>query len=234
MENGKEVINFLDFIKGSKTNLNSDIKKEEFLIDKEEIVTEQNEELTIEDFDFFVDDDEKDNITEEKFDELKLEKLDKLIDEVNVLDKEVYKILEKVEIVEQVEPEIIDINEDNYYLIYKDKSENFSCEVMVEGANINDTQARLIIESEEWTIMFNGEIDSRGRCNIPMKKLNIFNEGTKGKIRLEVIVEGAIFTPWESDCIVKMSKKVSIKMNETNNNKKPLNRNTEVKVNIKK
>ena len=126
---------------------------------------------------------------------------------------------EEEEIIE--EKEITTMENENFYPLYKDKSENFSCDVSVEGANINDTSARLIIESDDWTLMFNGDIDKNGKCVIPIKKLNLFNEGTIGKIRLEVIADNSIFVPWESDCKVILSKKVSIKMNENKSIKKP-------------
>jgi hypothetical protein len=103
---------------------------------------------------------------------------------------------------------------ENYYEVFKDKSENFSCDVMVEGAKISETQARLILESADWTLMFEGQIDRNGKCNIPIKKLNIFEEGTVGKIRLEVIAENSIFIPWEDDFRVKVSKKVTIQLSE--------------------
>ena len=84
--------------------------------------------------------------------------------------------------------------------------------------------------------MFNGEIDKKGKCTIPIKKLAILNEGTVGKIRLEVIAEGTVFTPWEDDFKVKMSKKVAIKIHESKSNpKKPEPKKaTGVKVNVKR
>jgi hypothetical protein len=136
------------------------------------------------------------------------------------------------------ETHIIESNEsvDNYYSVYKDKSEDFSCDIQLEGANLNETEARLILESDDWTLMFNGEIDKKGKCTIPIKKLAILNEGTVGKIRLEVIAEGTVFTPWEDDFKVKMSKKVAIKIHESKSNpKKPEpKKTTGVKVNVKR
>ena len=133
---------------------------------------------------------------------------------------------------------IIESNEsvDNYYSVYKDKSEDFSCDIQLEGANLNETEARLILESDDWTLMFNGEIDKKGKCTIPIKKLAILNEGTVGKIRLEVIAEGTVFTPGEDDFKVKMSKKVAIKIHESKSNpKKPEpKKTTGVKVNVKR
>lgn len=107
---------------------------------------------------------------------------------------------------------------DDYYKLYKDKTEDFICDIAVEGVNQNDTEVRLIVESEEWTLMFIGEIKN-GKCVIPVKKLNILNEGQTGNIKLEVNADGNLFTPWEDKFIVKVSKKVTVKVNESKNNK---------------
>ena len=124
---------------------------------------------------------------------------------------------------------------ENYYPVYKDKSENFSCDVMVEGARLNETQARLILESDDWTLMFEGEIDRNGKCYIPIKKLNILNEGTVGKIRLEVIAENTVFTPWEDDFKVKMSKKVMVQIHESRRTpNKPMINESSVRVKVRK
>lgn len=126
-------------------------------------------------------------------------------------------------------------NVENFYPVYKDKSENFSCDVMVEGAKISETQARLILESDEWTLMFNGDIDRNGKCTIPMKKLSILEEGIVGKIRLEVIAENTVFTPWEDDFKVKVSKKVMVQVNENRKSSQPnrFDRQSNVKVRIR-
>lgn len=102
---------------------------------------------------------------------------------------------------------------EQYYSLYRDKSEDFRCDIAVEGVSTSDTEVRLIVESDEWTLMFVGEI-RKGQCVIPMKKLSILNEGAKGRIRLEVNADGTLFTPWEDNFVVKASKKVTVKVNE--------------------
>jgi hypothetical protein len=102
--------------------------------------------------------------------------------------------------------------DDKYYPVFKEKFENFTFNVMVEGAKLYNTKARLILESEDWNLVFDGEIDETGKCNIPIKKLNILDEGTIGKIRLEVIAENTIFSPWEDDFKVKVDKKVAVQV----------------------
>ena len=151
--------------------------------------------------------------------------------------------------IEQGEPEELDFenslpepefklkeSKSNYYTLYNDKSENFVCDVYVEGAKINETQARLIIESEEWNLIFEGEIDRYGKCQIPIKKLNIFQEGVVGKIRLEVIAENTVFTPWNDDFQIKTSKKVLVKIQEKRSTPETPKRaeNLGVKVNLRR
>jgi hypothetical protein len=127
-----------------------------------------------------------------------------------------------------------DDNED-YYKLFKDKSEDFICDIAVEGVNQSDTEVRLIVESEDWTLMFTGEIKN-GKCIIPIKKLNILSEGQTGNIKLEVNADGNLFTPWEDRFIVKVSKKVSVSLNENKSTKtnKPVKKGLGVKVNVKR
>lgn len=125
---------------------------------------------------------------------------------------------------------------EDYYKLFKDKAEEFVCDIAVEGVNQADTEVRLIIESEDWTLMFVGEI-KKGKCIIPIKKLNIFNEGQTGNIKLEVNADGNLFTPWEDKFVVKMSKKVTVKLNESRSqkpSKAPARKGMGVKVNVRK
>lgn len=122
---------------------------------------------------------------------------------------------------------------EEYYKLFKDKSEDFVCDIAVEGVNQDDTEVRLIVESDDWNLMFIGEIKN-GKCIIPIKKLNILNEGQTGNIRLEVNADGNLFTPWEDKFVVKMSKKVTIKLNEGKKARRPIKKIPGVKVNVRK
>ena len=124
-------------------------------------------------------------------------------------------------------------DDDKYYPLYLDKGEVFSCDIMIEGADIDETLTRLIIETEEWTLMFPGEIQSN-KVNIPIRKLNIFKEGEIGKIKLEVIAEGTQFIPWEDDFKIKRSKTVQVSVNEKKSHKKIQESKTNVKVRVNK
>lgn len=207
MEN-KDIVNFSKFFEEKVNSKLSQFRKEDF---GDFFLNEEKQEET----DFLVD------TTEE------IEKVEKSVKPEPAFDPPVNP---ETFVIDEEEPEEIEVEDslgsyqnknnftkveeqnENYYSVYKDKSENFSCDVSVQGAKLDDTKARLILESDDWTIMFEGEIDRYGKCTIPLKKLNIFEEGQIGKIKLEVIAESTVFTPWEDDFKVKVSKKVTVQL----------------------
>ena len=68
--------------------------------------------------------------------------------------------------------------------------------------------------------MFNGKIDSTGKCSIPIRKLRgLVDENTKGSIKLEVIAEDTYFTPWTSDFEIQASKQVTVEVKSQNKKK---------------
>ena len=99
------------------------------------------------------------------------------------------------------------------YTLFTDKTELFECNIKLEGASLKNSQARLIIESEDVNLLFKGQITSDGKCIIPIKKLKGLLEGnTRGEIKLEVIAEDTYFTPWKSEFIVEASKKLTVEV----------------------
>lgn len=106
------------------------------------------------------------------------------------------------------------------YTLYTDKTEDFKCNIGVEGAKISDTKARLVLKNNTVDLLFEGKVHSDGTCVVPIKKLkNILEEGTEGNIRLEVIAEDTFFSPWEDEFTVKTNKKVTVEVaNKTTEN----------------
>lgn len=99
------------------------------------------------------------------------------------------------------------------YKLFTDKTELFECNIKLEGASLKNSQARLIIESEDINLLFKGQITPEGKCIIPIKKLKGLLEGnTKGEIKLEVIAEDTYFTPWKSEFVVEASKKLTVEV----------------------
>ena len=108
------------------------------------------------------------------------------------------------------------------YKLFTDKSELFECSISLQGASLKKSKARLVIETPEYSLLFNGSISKGGKCEIPIKKLKgLIDEDTTGNIRLEVIAEDTFFTPWESDFEVETSKKVTVEI-KSQTTKKPI------------
>ena len=119
------------------------------------------------------------------------------------------------------------------YKLFTDKSELFECDIKLEGASLSKSSARLVVETSDYSLLFKGEINSNGKCEIPIRKLKgLIDENTTGNIRLEVIAEDTFFTPWESDFEVDASKKVTVEV-KSQTTKKPIVE-TKVKVDVKK
>ena len=108
------------------------------------------------------------------------------------------------------------------YKLFTDKAELFECDIKIEGASLSNSNARLVVETSEYSLMFNGSIDSTGKCKVPIRKLKgLIDENNKGNIRLEVIADDTFFTPWETDFEVQASKKVTVEI-KSQTTKKPI------------
>lgn len=112
---------------------------------------------------------------------------------------------------------------------YKDKSKLFECKLAVEGADLSNTKARLVLQFENKTnLLFYGDVDSDGKCSVVVPPLKE-NSSLKGKAILEVIADSTFFESWEDIFEVEASKKVVVERIET---KQPLI--TSPKVNVLK
>tara|TARA_Y100000310_G_C20604598_1_gene774844 strand:+ start:416 stop:883 length:468 start_codon:yes stop_codon:yes gene_type:complete len=99
------------------------------------------------------------------------------------------------------------------YTLYSDKQNIFECDIQLEGASLTDAVARLIIESDNINLMYNGTITSDGNCRISMPKLKgLVKEG--GNLRLEVIADDMYFNPWKSEYDLKTTKKVTVEVKQ--------------------
>ncbi len=98
------------------------------------------------------------------------------------------------------------------YKLFTDKAEIFECDITIEGASLSSSTARLVVETNDYSLMFNGSISSDGRCKVPIRKLKgLIDENSSGNVRLEVIAEDTYFTPWKSNFQIEASKKVTVK-----------------------
>ena len=99
------------------------------------------------------------------------------------------------------------------YKLYTDKVENFEAKIKLEGASPIKSSARLVVEADNFSLLFNGTVNSNGKVTIPVRRLKgLLDENTSGKIKLEVIADDTFFTPWESKFEVYTSKKVTVEV----------------------
>jgi hypothetical protein len=120
------------------------------------------------------------------------------------------------------------------YKLFTDKAELFECDIKIEGTSLSKSTARLVVETNEYSLMFNGKISSNGKCEIPIKKLKgLIDESTKGNMRLEVIAEDTYFIPWKSEFEIDDSKKVTVEV-KSQSNKKVIKENKVQVSNIKR
>ena len=119
------------------------------------------------------------------------------------------------------------------YKLYTDKQETFECDLFLEGADLKQSSARIIVESKDLTLMFKGIIDKTGNCKVPIKKLKgLMSENTTGNIKLEVLAEDTLIEPWQSDFIVDTAKKVTVEV-KSQKTKPQIKESTKPQVKIK-
>jgi hypothetical protein len=139
------------------------------------------------------------------------------------------------------------------YKLYTDVDKKFSCKVDVGGVSLSECKSRMILETDGLNLVFNGIITKDGMCEVQLTKLkNILSENTKGKLKLEVIAENTLFTPWETECLVDVYRrlniseiklesdsdiiddrpKVSVKLGEVSKPKKEITNESKYKVHI--
>jgi hypothetical protein len=123
------------------------------------------------------------------------------------LDKQIHEEHE-----EHTEPVIVneEVESSDVYKLYRDREETFECNISVEGASLASAVARIIVDTNTINLIFYGKLYKDGRCLVPLQKMTMYPEGTRGQIRLEVIVDDTVFSPWESACVVEGAKKVTV------------------------
>jgi len=114
------------------------------------------------------------------------------------------------------------------YKLFTDKQEIFECKITLEGASLTQATSRMIVETPDLKLMFEGTIDKDGNCKVPIKKLRgLLGEETNGTMKLEVIAEDTYFLPWESDFEVDTAKKIKVEVKQQS---KPLVKSSKPKM----
>ena len=119
------------------------------------------------------------------------------------------------------------------YKLYTDKQETFECDLYLEGADLKDSSARILVETKDLTLLFPGKITKDGNCKVPIKKLKgLLDEKSEGNIKLEVIAEDTLIEPWQSEFVVETAKKVTVEV-KSQGKKKPIRESSKPQVKIK-
>ena len=117
------------------------------------------------------------------------------------------------------------------YKLYTDKQEVFECKIHLEGASLTKANSRIIVETQDLSLMFEGTNDKDGNCKVPIKKLRgLLGEDDKGTMKLEVIAEDTYFLPWESDFTIDTEKKIKVEVKQQD---KPLVESSKPKMVVK-
>ena len=120
------------------------------------------------------------------------------------------------------------------YKLYTDKQETFECDLFLEGADLKQSSARILVETKDLTLLFPGTISKDGNCKVPIKKLKgLLDEKTTGDIKLEVIAEDTLIEPWQSDFVVETSKKVTVEIKSQKQTKQQIKESTKPQVKVK-
>jgi len=120
------------------------------------------------------------------------------------------------------------------YTIQLDKTNNFECNIKIQGASIKKTKVNLVVESNDFSLKFKGSISEDGKINIPLSKLKgILDENVKGKLYLEVIADDTYFTPYETEYLTEVSRKVEV-VSVNGKSKKSLVEGSEFEENVSK
>ena len=57
------------------------------------------------------------------------------------------------------------------YKLFTDKNELFECNISLQGASLKKSKARLVVETQDYSLLFKGDINSNGNCEFPIRKL---------------------------------------------------------------
>lgn len=104
---------------------------------------------------------------------------------------------------------------------YSDKTKTIECQVLVEGASIRDTKARLVLKVDDgYNYLFYGNINENGTCKIQVPALKSM-DSMKGKAIIEIISENTFVEPWSEDFEIKASKSIKLEFVQNRNDDSP-------------
>ena len=92
--------------------------------------------------------------------------------------------------------------------LYTDRKQTFECKINIEGAQLSNAKARLMLSGVVMDYAFPGRVDAMGNCNVELPPLKMI-ENKEGTATLEVMVDGGYFEPLKIDYKL-LSRKVTV------------------------
>ena len=90
---------------------------------------------------------------------------------------------------------------------HSDRKQIFECKIKVEGANLKEASARLVLQDENVNRTYDGKIDVLGKCQVALPPLDNFRN-SKGKATVEVRVKDIIFERYRDEYLIEESQVV--------------------------
>lgn len=93
-------------------------------------------------------------------------------------------------------------------VFYRDKPNNFSCGIKINGASLSESKARLILAFPNKSVMFNGKISSKGEVSIDIPAIKESHDS--GQATLEIIADSMLFEAWKSQFNIKSQRNIQV------------------------
>jgi len=84
---------------------------------------------------------------------------------------------------------------------HSDRKQVLECKIKIEGAELKDATARLVLQDEDVNRVFEGTIDVLGNCKIQLPPMDNF-KNPKGKASMEVKVKDVVFEPLREEYLI--------------------------------
>lgn len=82
--------------------------------------------------------------------------------------------------------------------LHKDRKQTFECKIKIEGADLKDARARLILSGVTMDYALSGRVDAMGNCMVEIPPLKML-ENKEGTATLEVMVDNGFFEPFRTE-----------------------------------
>lgn len=90
---------------------------------------------------------------------------------------------------------------------HSDRKQVFECKIKLEGANLKEASARLVLQDGNVNHIYEGKIDVLGKCQVQMPALYDFKK-SKGKATVEIRVNDVVLEPYRDEYLIEQHQAV--------------------------